>query len=269
MKELFEYSGLTTKIRAMQRNSLKQADYDALMNMKSIDEIARFLKEHPAFEEILKEIDLNNVHREELELLLPRKVLIQYEVLEKFAQMQNKNVISNFVPQNGMKYDYVKAWNAIQNMTESKQKQMLLKIVGSEIDIINILNIYRMKKYYGIPVEKIYTELLSPRYKLTKPQIISMVESKNSDELLSLVQKTIYSSIFKSQDSGVTSYENNFIKFMLKIHLIAFQKMQYSFVALKYFVFTSRLEVRNIISIIEGVRYNLTPEAIKQYLIFN
>ena len=67
MGNVMTYSGITVKIRAMQAKLLKDGDYEQIASMRSVPEVTEFLKEKPAYEKYLEEMDSTLYHRGNVE----------------------------------------------------------------------------------------------------------------------------------------------------------------------------------------------------------
>jgi V/A-type H+-transporting ATPase subunit C len=65
-------NAIIAKSKAMYGNFLKASDYHRLMKMSSISEVVSYLKKHPFYEYILKDINEKSVHRGQLELLIKK-----------------------------------------------------------------------------------------------------------------------------------------------------------------------------------------------------
>ena len=55
--------------------------------------------------------------------------------------------------------------------------------------------------------------------------------------------------------------------YTLELHSRMFHKNPYSIESILYFIKLKQIEIKNIIMIIEGIRYGIEPETIKGYLI--
>ena len=63
MGSLLSYSGLTTKIRAMQSRLLTDDQYRELAELKSVPQAVTYLKQQPAYEAILDSLSEEALHR--------------------------------------------------------------------------------------------------------------------------------------------------------------------------------------------------------------
>lgn len=78
LKRLSRYGALATKVRAIWGSRLTREDFARLLEMKSVQELAQFLKSHPGYAPGLTAVDAKTVRRMELENALRAYVLRQY-----------------------------------------------------------------------------------------------------------------------------------------------------------------------------------------------
>ena len=67
MGNLRTYSGITTKIRAMQAKLLTEADYENIANLKTVPEVIEYLKVKPAYTKYFNRMDTSLYHRGDVE----------------------------------------------------------------------------------------------------------------------------------------------------------------------------------------------------------
>ena len=63
MGNVMAYSGLTTKIRAMQAKLLTQADYETISGFTDVVQVVEFLKTKPAYAVYMDQLELAHLHR--------------------------------------------------------------------------------------------------------------------------------------------------------------------------------------------------------------
>jgi V/A-type H+-transporting ATPase subunit C len=342
---IYQYSGLTAKVKVMLGRRLTSLDYEELIRKKSVQDVAAYLKFNTYYKVTLDEINENIIHRGQLENVLKKSLINDYAKLFKFI----KGNVKEFLRLAFLRYEiedlkillrvlntehniqiaqdsiiFLKKYNTIdieklaaskniqqfiQNLKGSvyydilfpfivntqhlnlfsiemsldmyffshiwKQKDKLLsgqdrKIIshsfGSETDILNILWIYRCKRYFNTPREIIYSYIIPYRYKISKSQLMSMVEANNPEEVIKIIKSTKYAEIFEVS-SGDYFYEHNFTYYVYKMHRKFLRHHQFSIASLMAYLHLKEIEIRNIISIIEGIRYQLKPEQVKKYIV--
>lgn len=159
------------------------------------------------------------------------------------------------------------------NMVFSKKKKLLsgldaevvARSFGSEIDAINLLWIYRGKLIYDIDRNIILSYLIPHRYKISKDLIYELVDVKDKNEFLQIVTQTKYSGLFMSDDSRF--YDLKFSEYMYKLHLRMLRKYGFSISSAISYLYLKEIEISNIVSIIEGIKYGLPVETVRTFVI--
>lgn len=160
---------------------------------------------------------------------------------------------------------YKSMWQQKDKYIPKKQIHYFDEFIGEMIDTLNILWIYRSKKYFNIENEIIYTYLIPVRYRLTEEDTVSIVGAKDSDEVINYIKNTKYSELFKNISEGFFVEENHtnmIYKTAKKIYKFAPDSMAGVFAYLKL----KEIEIYNIKTIIEGIRYDFNPNTIKAHL---
>jgi len=141
---------------------------------------------------------------------------------------------------------------------EAKGTSTKLKdIISEQIDIINISSIYRCKKYYGFYKGKYFINY----GKILKKEDIQEIENVESlQEIKELLKNTKYREIIE------TSIEENSKKYMHKKLKKYFKEEQFDIISIIAYFYIKEVEQANIVTIIEGIRYKLTPEEIRKQL---
>ena len=84
MGNLLTYSGLTTKVRAMESRFFTERQYEELASLATVGDALEFIKSQPAYGEVLASAD-SSTHRSELEKLLLLSRYRDFEKLYRFA----------------------------------------------------------------------------------------------------------------------------------------------------------------------------------------
>ena len=85
MGNLLAYSGIVTKVRAMQAKLLTDEDFQNIAAFHTVTEVAAYLKEHPGYRNVLADMDENRLHRGEIEKLLVQSLYSDYTRLYRFS----------------------------------------------------------------------------------------------------------------------------------------------------------------------------------------
>ena len=139
----------------------------------------------------------------------------------------------------------------------------LKKLLKTKIDNINACYIYREKIIFNSEKEKI-KEKIFPFYKNFKEEDIEKsLNSQNKNELEENL-KRVYKKI---KNFKLDEIENNLknLEYKMCSHYI---NISLNLTTVFYcFYILQQIEIKNIIHIIEGIRYNLEKDEIRNYLI--
>ncbi len=146
---------------------------------------------------------------------------------------------------------------------EDEQK-IIKEAYGSEADLTAIMFILRIKQNFDFPKEQIYFYTRQKYAHLSDDLIKRMADAKNTQEVHEIIKETRYKALF---DGGVQFPEKKIEKYLGDLHKKLFRKAGYSVEAVLYYIKMREIELRNIVTITEGIRYSLQPEMIQRYLI--
>ncbi len=152
------------------------------------------------------------------------------------------------------------------NSTDAKQIKELFCMMA---EIYNVDLIFRAKAFYTqqLSEDKIQ-QLLLPIYgSLTKNKLISLAKSHDVEQFLTLFNKSKAAKIYGvmpadyAQHTGVGPYKTLRNK---ALHLLHFSINAQTVLAA--LLCLADIEKSNLITVVEGVRYNLEPEKIERFL---
>lgn len=211
-----------------------QTDIHALVDVKSYDDFLRVMKKTPYYN-IFKKYE---PHDEQIDL----------------PSIENELYISL----------YRELFDIIDKQTHGKEKKELSEIFNSHINLINFDRILRMKKYYKLDSDQIEDKLL-PFGTLTKKQLGAMLSAGTSREIFSIMEGTHSGKRFKDLSYAYTGEIPD--RVLIKNCKKQIRFSLYPSIVMLSYLFISEREMKNLISIIEGVRYNISPDTIKSILI--
>lgn len=145
-------------------------------------------------------------------------------------------------------------------------KEQVLDVFNTQIELDNITKIYRLKKYYKSSPEDII-KVLHPTYvKIPKKILHKWVETKSADEFIEALSTTAYKSSINRKDFVYIEYHMDSIMYNINKHFIRFATDPN--VVMIAYMNLLEIETRNIIDIIEGVRYKVETDKIAKLLIY-
>lgn len=157
--------------------------------------------------------------------------------------------------------------NIISKNYKGNDKKELLDIFLMRSDFKMFESIYRIKKYFQNNITDLNKFFYAGFSALSEKEIQQLINAKDTEDLFSLINKTKYGKYF---DENITySIEKSTSIAKQKINQ---KKLRFSTlpeVVLFSYIGLIENEAKNIIHIIECVRYGLPPEEIEKHLVIN
>ena len=147
--------------------------------------------------------------------------------------------------------------------THGEEYNELRELYDTILDIENFMRIFRLRKYYYSEPALIKKHLL-PFGTLLDKQIDAMCNTDTTEDIFSVMSKTKYGKII---DKINYTYENEIIsavKLKKAQHNMYFSNKPTT--VMMSFIILSELEVLNLVTIIEGVRYGIDKDKISSLL---
>ncbi len=333
-----KYAGnaVYAKVKALYGKRLTQQNYNELLQLHSVNEIAEYLKTKTSYSEIFKGLNSNEeLQRSRLKNMLFNKLYNDFESIERFQKASGSELFKYFVikfdidqltdvlSSMGTKSDkyfftfpvfynersnldlyalakvksreelldltqhtiYNKALkssltdysvtnnpltvqtalgelldNEFLNLTSGKNKQKNVQLdslyrLNNDIDFIKTL--FRLTRF-----SLKGKDVLSPRITgLTPHQMNLLLEADGEKELTSILETTYLASIIASKTSGADIYHcaDNYL--FSQYHKTLCRSQNGDSVMFAY-LHLAENEIRNLIHIIEGIRYGISPAEI-------
>lgn len=347
MADLSTYSAISTKIRSMKSKLLTEKDYSALANLKTIPEVIDYLKQKPAYADILSMTDEASLHRGSLERLLFYTSYRDFAKLYCFSSIRLRRYLDmhflyyeSSLIKNNLRYifdhrnidadlsfftdffqehskinlqklntaktisdlleslrntgyypalihlydlsdatlfDYEMAvdlyvfsrqWKQKNKSFHGKDLEILTKSYGYKFDLLNLLWIYRSKKYYKLSTGEIYNLIIPIHYRLKKQTIKSLIEASSMDEWNIIMQKNYYGRKYPQLLSSPEDYtlEQIYYQQLGDFHLYQFRINPFSIASLNSYLYLKNLEYEKLTTMLECIRYGLDAGKILAYI---
>lgn len=165
-------------------------------------------------------------------------------------------------------YDYVykNLLNLIMKKTKGKERQELKSLFYTINDYTIFSRILRLKKYYNLFPEKIKSNLLVQYCSISPKVIDAMCRAESSAEVFAIMQSVGAGRQINRIGYNYAGDIPPRVKYRLAKKNIHFSNNP-SVVVISY-MFVSEIELMNIISLIEGIRYKLDTKIIQSLLIY-
>lgn len=221
---------------------------DSMLYLKNIDNWTT---------KIFKNIDGINRITDETEFLELIKSEDYYKIFSEY-----ENIIEN-VPLEEIEVKLDKYYfQKIYNLSKTVNKD-LQYLIGTEIDLLNIIWIYRAKRYFNYSIEETKEILIPINYKISKKVQYELLNCTDFNDIKAVLEKTIYKKIF-SEESKI-EYDKN--KYLYDINIKLFRTKIFNICTIFCMINLVDIEIKNIINIIEAIRYKMDKTEIQKKII--
>ena len=188
-----------------------------------------------------------------------------YQVLSSFRPSGEKPIDYTMLEVMLEKYIYDKMFEITEKHSSGDSRRELNELFGLSAEIENIMRIYREKKYYNVSKAILRVQMIPHKRYLNTKQLNSLIEAEKAEDVISLLKETVYGRFFR--DIKYTTMDD----LMQGIRFKSIQrKMRVSSnpaVVMYCCIVLFDMEIEDITSIIEGVRYQLPSDDIKKLLV--
>ncbi len=337
---------MAVKARAMFGARMKEADYNALMQKKSVPEVAAALKRGPVFSEILAGVNEKAVHTGQLEALVRMDVyrrlqkLLRYSEgdygkfiyaaveteeidlilssirwftqkdaearsamiadmpiyishylcfdVKKLPEVTNfddlikilkgtryERIVRKYETKDFSQINYIGLEHELmQNYYETVMDVVsgygragidMMAIVKARIELDNIAMIYRLKKYFRAAPDQIRPMITHTTYLFNDREMEDLISSSTADQVIEKMQKKYHRYVKNVKFSSIEHY-TGMIRYHMNYHFLE-NSTEPKLVLLSYLLL-SRIEIQNVVNIIEGVSYGIGADHMKPMLVY-
>lgn len=126
MRKLLAYSGLSTKLRAMESNLLSDDDFTNIINQSSVSDVVAYLSKHPGYSHLFESVDITLLHRGNLEKMLTLSKYKDFAKLYNFSNIKQRKYLSLFF----MKYEVSLIKSVLRQIFEGKSVSVDTALLG-------------------------------------------------------------------------------------------------------------------------------------------
>lgn len=186
-----------------------------------------------------------------------------YSILTKLS---NKVGLTSFDYEMALDvYYFTKSWRLKDKNLKGNNKKAFTLRMGTEIDLLNIMWIYRSKKMYDMGTSDIFTYLIPVNYKLSISQLSRLVAALTLDEFMSILSSTRYKDFVFYLRNG--TMEQEYLRIINKIYLYNMTRYPASMTVVNYYLFRKDREIGRLTSALECIRYGLDQKKKLDYIL--
>lgn len=190
-----------------------------------------------------------------------------FHVVEPFVkQSKETGEIDYFSIEAEMKkFEFHKLCSIVAEAFGGKYKKEVIQYLEREIDIKNIINIYRLKRTIRASREEIRQTLVFGHSVLSHQEFDVLAGAATEEEFLSRLKATHIGQ--RLQEKSYDYLEEGLQKVRFDLEKRSFRFATNPYIVMFSYIFLAENEIQNITHIIEGIRYAIPPETIKSMLI--
>lgn len=121
---LLSYSGVTTKVRAMNGKLMKPEDYKKLIAVSSVQEYISFLKQKNAYEGIFAGVNVEDLHRGDVEKLLMNGIFHDFSRIYRFSNSDQREFLDLYF----MRYELQMIKSCLRMIFDKRNPEMNLDL---------------------------------------------------------------------------------------------------------------------------------------------
>lgn len=197
-----------------------------------------------------------------------KKLLVDtdyYRILEIYKDIKGAQDLV-MVEKNLDRYYYDLLKNRLLKL-DLKTNRDLIDLERRNFDLLNLIWIYRGKKFYSLSREELIAYSLRGGLELNEKRLLSLVNAKNLVEMKAQLINSDYAFLFNHTKTIDLFMERRRERYLYYQYLDLFGKSDSGLGRVFGYVRLLDFEIEDITSIIESKRYRMGPEETKKYLI--
>ncbi|WP_083439581.1 V-type ATPase subunit [Acetobacterium bakii] len=197
-----------------------------------------------------------------------KKLLVDtdyYRILEIYKDISAEQDLI-MVEKNLDRYYYDLLKNRLQKLNK-KENQDLIDAQRRNIDLLNLIWIYRGKKFYDLSREELIAYSLRGGLEITERKLLDLVYTKDLVEMKELLKNSEYAFLFNHTKTIDLFMERRRERYLHYMYLKLFNKADSGLGRVVAYIRLLDFEIEDITSIIESKRYRMGQEETKNYLI--
>lgn len=155
--------------------------------------------------------------------------------------------------------------DTVKQCFSGEKRKSIEAFFKSQIELDNIIKIYRLKKYYNASSDKIRSVVTPQYYHFSKQQMDEIIDVDSAEQVFEALKKSRYANFMSDTNFMYIEYHAKAIHYAMSRQQLNFSNDP-DIVLMSYMVI-SEIEVENLVDIIEGIRYHIAPDKIASMLI--
>lgn len=256
----------------------KQRFYNYKIIQTEIDEILRCIRcINAGSAKLIQDVPVYINHLTSFDLLELAKINDFTGLLEFIRKTPYYDILKDISPDEDGKVDVTKCEtllrtyyiNMLRNSADfrSSDSKQFISFLETEIDLINIINSYRLTAYFDASEDDIEKDMLTIHGRITDERHREIYSAPNAEEFIRRFAKTYYGKQMLRNGYDIANIEQSARRLRHKYARSILRRSGSAPLSVYAFIFLRETEVQNIISIIEGIRYGVESNKIASLII--
>ncbi|SFS00681.1 V0D/AC39 family V-type ATPase subunit [Anaeromicropila populeti] len=183
---------------------------------------------------------------------------------ELFTKFQNSNFSGHTYEEQLDVYFFTVSWRFINKKLKGESQKILTALYGTQIDLLNIMWIYRSKKYYELDTSDILALIIPVHYSLKQEQLTKLIETSTINEFFTILSSTSYKELVNQENHDLI--EEYQLHLLIKNYKECVKKYPVSIARIFYYLFAKEQEINKLTTALECIRYKIPPEKSLNYI---
>lgn len=254
---------------------------DFIINVVEVEQIIRFIillqsnstdkfiYQFPAYFLKHTTIDINSLANAKTydELLSILSTSEYYNILKEYKPDEKGRLRVSEIENRLNELVYSTLLEEIEKNTKGDEQEELFNLFSTLIDYNLFSRILRLKKYYNLPADEIKKNLFTKHSSISSKVIDMMCRAESSAEVFSIMQSTHTGKLISKIGYVYASDISPRIKYRISRKNMHFSN--HPSVVMMSYMFVSGIELMNVVTLIEGIRYKLDSKTIQSLLIYS
>lgn len=252
---LLTYSGITTKVRAMESHLISDSQFREMASLEDVRSAAEYLRQQPAYADIFTDLDDTKLHRGYIEQLLTLSKYRDFTKLYRFSNLSQRKFLDLYF----MHYEIDIIKKCLRNVISRQKVDLDLSMFRdffekhSDIDLINLAQAGSLQELIAGLEGSVYYHLLTETDGSTQDESATLFDYELKLDLL------YFKTVWKAKEKLLSKKEQKILNqcFGCQLDML---NVQWIYRSKKYYA----LPPADIYALLIPVQYRLKSEDIKK-----
>jgi V/A-type H+/Na+-transporting ATPase subunit C len=222
----------------------------------------------PYFFDVHTPVDMKELLKTETfeDLLSAIRRTPYHDILKPYSTRDTENLRYLDIEHALEAYYYDEAFKRIDRFYSGSLARDLKSVFQTRIELGNIIKIYRLKKFYKADPGTIKSVLITAHSRFSEKDLDRIIRIEDPDLILDYLSKSEHAMYTSDKDYVYVEYYAGKIRYDLARKFMYFSTdVPKTYIA---FLTLAEIEIDNLTNIIEGIRYQVEENDIRQMLIY-